>query len=85
MKALDPLNPKNIFNLKGYIIGNGITDFNFDGFLPQGPEIAAAFNVVPQYLLDEVRKNKCKYYFPNAFPERQNYSPECTLFLMKAA
>jgi hypothetical protein len=70
MRALDPLNPKNIFNLKGYIIGNGITDFNFDGFLPQAPEVYSAFNIFPRYMLDDVRKYNCKYYNFNAFPDR---------------
>jgi hypothetical protein len=39
MQAQDPLNKNATFNLKGYIVANGITDFNFDGFVTQAPEL----------------------------------------------
>jgi hypothetical protein len=77
MKSQDPL-AKNLFNLKGWIIANGIVDFNYDGFVRQAPEVFSAFNVIPRYLLDEVRENKCEYWFRNAFPERQEQAnPLC--------
>lgn len=34
MEALDPVKKAGSYNLKGYIMANGITDFNFDGFIP---------------------------------------------------
>ena len=76
MKAQDPLT-KNVFNLKGWIVANGIVDFNFDGFVRQAPELYSAFNIIPRYVLDLARKNKCEYYFYGAFPERQNNNPTC--------
>ena len=76
MKAQDPLT-KNVFNLKGWIVANGIVDFNYDGFVRQAPELYSAFNIIPRYVLDLARKNKCEYYFYGAFPERQNNNPTC--------
>lgn len=77
MRAQDPL-AKNLLNLKGWIVANGIVDFNYDGFVRQAPEIFSAFNIMPRYLLDEVRKNKCEYWFSGAFPERQQQAnPWC--------
>ena len=34
MANLDPVSNKGSFNLKGYVVTNGITDFNFDGYIP---------------------------------------------------
>jgi hypothetical protein len=70
MKAQDPLT-KNVFNLQGWIVANGIVDFNYDGFVRQAPELYSAFNIIPRYALDDARKNKCEYWFIGAFPERQ--------------
>ncbi len=58
------------YNLQGYIVLNGITDFNFDGFYPQTPELLREFNLIPHSLYDEYVKSGCKFYFPEAFPER---------------
>ena len=70
VKAQDPLT-KNVFNLQGWIVANGIVDFNYDGFVRQAPELYSAFNIIPRYALDDARKNKCEYWFIGAFPERQ--------------
>ena len=76
---------KKVFNLKGWIVANGIVDFNYDGFVRQAPEVYSAFNVMPRYLLDEARKNKCEYWFKGAFPERQEQTnPLCDTGAIKA-
>jgi hypothetical protein len=43
----DPINKTGYFNLKGYVIGNGITDFKFDGFVAQAFEMFPYFGLMP--------------------------------------
>lgn len=49
------MNPKNVINIKGYVVGNGITDFNYDGYTRQEDELKNAFNVIPLSLYKEIQ------------------------------
>lgn len=49
-------------NLKGFLVGNGATDWDFD-VMPSFPETAYNFNVIPKSLLDEYQKLECTVYF----------------------
>ena len=45
--AKNATNITGTFNLIGCIIGNGITDFNFDGFVPQAFEVYPHYGIIP--------------------------------------
>ncbi len=59
IKTRDPLNTKDLFNLKGYIIANGFTDFSYDGFVRTAPEMFNTFNLVPRRLFDWAKEKNC--------------------------
>jgi len=56
-----------IYNLKGIIVGNGATDFNYD-ISPSFPDIAYNFNLIPKKLYDNYTKEGCKRYFRDFKP-----------------
>lgn len=50
------------YNLKGYIVGNGATNWDID-ISPAYPEVVYNFNIIPKTLLDTFEANDCHYYF----------------------
>lgn len=50
------------YNLKGYIVGNGATNWDID-ISPAYPEVVYNFNIIPKTLLDTFQENDCRYYF----------------------
>jgi len=72
----DPINKTGWLNLKGYVIGNGITDFKFDGFEAQAFEMFPYFGLMPFSKFQEYKRNNCKLLFEPAVPN-QNQSAEC--------
>jgi len=61
-------------NLKGFMVGNGVTDFNLDVF-PSYPQTLAGFQIIKQQMLDDYEKLNCFYTFNDAIP--YNNTPEC--------
>lgn len=49
-------------NLKGYIVGNGATNWDLD-ISPAFPEVVKNFNIIPESLLKTFEENDCHYYF----------------------
>jgi serine carboxypeptidase-like clade 1 len=49
-------------NLKGYLVGNGATNWDFD-VSPSFPHTLYGFNMVPKKVMDAFDANNCTYYF----------------------
>lgn len=64
-KTMTPL------NLKGYIVGNGATNWDID-ISPAYPEVVYNFNIIPQTLLNTFQTNGCHYYFNDLKDESSN-------------
>lgn len=54
-------------NLKGFIVGNGATNWEVD-ISKSFPEVVFNFNIVPKSLLDTYRNNDCQNYFNDLKP-----------------
>jgi hypothetical protein len=54
-------------NLKGFIVGNGATDWEVD-ISKSYPEVVFNFNIIPKTLLDTYRNNNCQNYFNDLKP-----------------
>ncbi len=65
-----------IYNLKGFAVGNGITDWHFDGE-PASFEAYREFNLIPPELFDLFIKFNCTY---NSATNPVN-DPRCDQFL----
>lgn len=50
------------YNLKGFIVGNGATNWDID-ISPAYPEVVYNFNIIPKTLLKTFQENDCHYYF----------------------
>jgi hypothetical protein len=55
------------FNMKGLLIGNGATSWDYDNS-PSIPQTAVGMGLVPQVLLDEWNTNGCVFYFRDVKP-----------------
>jgi hypothetical protein len=55
------------FNLKGILVGNGATTWDYDN-APSIPQTAVAMGLVPQSLLDQWNANGCVFYFNDVRP-----------------
>ncbi len=55
------------YNLKGFIVGNGATNWDLD-ISPAFPDVVYNFNTIPKSLLDTYKANDCVYYFNNVKP-----------------
>ncbi len=53
-----------IYNLKGFIVGNGATDWEIDSS-PSFPQVLSNFNIIPPRLLKNFTTNNCHFYFRN--------------------
>jgi len=49
-------------NLKGFIVANGVTDFNVDVW-PSFAQTVYNFNIIPQDVYDTVMTNDCHQTF----------------------
>lgn len=72
MKAIG--NETSLFNIKGYVIGNGITDFNFDGFVTTAMDVFPTFSHLPYAKYLEYHQNNCSFRFDLALPGKNNNS-----------
>jgi len=62
------------YNLKGFLVGNGATDWNFD-VDPAFPDVVYNFNLITKEDLDTYKDNNCHYYFNNF--RHKDHSTEC--------
>ena len=62
------------YNLKGYIVGNGATNWDVD-ISPAYPEVVYNFHIINKELLDTFQKDGCHYYFNDV--KTYNNSKEC--------
>lgn len=62
------------YNLKGFFVGNGATDWNIDGG-PIWPEVAYNFNLITKEVYDAFRMNKCEIVWNNI--KQTNNKKEC--------
>lgn len=62
------------YNLKGYIVGNGATNWDLD-ISPAYPEVVYNFNIIPKSLLKKFQDGNCHYYFNDV--KKFNNSKEC--------
>lgn len=62
-------NPNNIalINFKGFIVGNGATDWDFD-VSPSFPDILFNFNIMPRSVLNNYTTNNCSNSFNDVYP-----------------
>ena len=52
------------YPLKGFIVGNGATDWEID-VSPLFPEVVHKFNLIPSGLLNNFTDNNCAFYYHN--------------------
>ena len=52
------------YNLKGFIVGNGATDWDID-ISPSFPDVVYNFNIIPPRLIKNYTDSQCTYYFRN--------------------
>lgn len=55
------------FNLKGYIVGNGCTQWDYD-VSPSFTNTVYGFNLIPRHYLDKFHQLNCTYYFNDLRP-----------------
>lgn len=55
------------YNVKGMIVGNGATDWDYDVW-PAFPDVAYNFNLISKKLLDDYNAKGCVYYFNEVRP-----------------
>jgi hypothetical protein len=58
---------KTKLNLKGFIVGNGATNFETD-ISPSFPDVMYNFNLIQKPLLDTYKNNNCINYFNDFKP-----------------
>lgn len=56
MGTLDRVNQAGSYNLKGYVIANGLTSFMHDGYYINAIENLAHFNHIPISMFEEYQK-----------------------------
>ena len=52
------------YNLKGFIVGNGVTDYELD-MRRSFAEAAYNYKMIPKSLLDTILLNDCHFYWKN--------------------
>lgn len=58
----NPAENKIIFNMKGIVVGNGVTDWQWDGDQAY-VEIAMYHGLIGTALHEEMKANNCNYYY----------------------
>ena len=61
-KIVHPTSSEPNFNFKGFLVGNGATNWDVD-ISPSYPPVVYNFNLIPRTLLDTFENNDCHYYF----------------------
>ena len=51
-----------LINLKGFIVGNGATDWNYD-VMPSFPEVIKYFNLIPESIYNNYTDRGCMKFF----------------------
>lgn len=64
-----------IYNLKGFIVGNGATDWDIDGS-PSLPQVLSNFNIISPRLFKNYTTNNCHFYGRNVKPPNPD-NPIC--------
>ena len=67
---------KVAINLKGFMVGNGATDWDYD-VSPSFPEVVYNFQMVPKSLWDTYESNHCKEFFNDFKPWEGDNIPLC--------
>lgn len=65
------------YNLKGFMVGNGATDWDFD-VSPSFPSIAYNFNLIPKKTYDEYTSLECVVYFNDFKPRTGKNVTRCS-------
>ena len=68
------------YNIKGMILGNGVTDYNYDFFSWTLPYTYAAMGIIPEYLLSMYEEKSCTIKNPFTYPGWRP-TPECQLII----
>jgi len=65
--------PKNetTYNIKGFIVGNGATDWKYDVF-PSFPDVVYQFNIIPHSLWKAYNDMNCVYFFNSTMAPAAN-------------
>ena len=71
---------QNIIPLKGFAVGNGATNWEFD-VSPSLPATVYNFNMIPHSIWDFLTNNNCVFYFNNFYPHTG--PAECETFMDK--
>lgn len=58
---------ENSYNLKGFIIGNGATKWEYDN-APVIPQTASGFDLIPLRIMESFKENNCSFYFEDFKP-----------------
>jgi hypothetical protein len=58
---------KTTYNLKGFLVGNGATNWDFD-VSPSFPSIANDFNLIPTHLYTNYTESGCRVWFNDFIP-----------------
>jgi carboxypeptidase C (cathepsin A) len=66
----------DIYNLKGFMVGNGATNWDFD-VSPSFPETVYNFNLIPKSLIDTFNSNYCVIYFNGFRPDNGTSTETC--------
>ena len=61
-KVVHPNSSEPTINFKGFLVGNGATNWDVD-ISPSYPPVVYNFNLIPKDLLDTFEQNDCHYYF----------------------
>jgi len=71
----------DLINLKGFMVGNGATDWDFD-VSPSFPETLFNFNIITSQTLKEYNDNNCTVWF-NDFRNRTGPTEPCATLWTK--
>lgn len=66
-------------NLKGFIVGNGATDWTFD-VQPVFPELAKYFNLIPESVYKQWTDHECTFFFNGTVHYNDSNSNYSTCF-----
>lgn len=60
-------NFRTSYNLKGLLVGNGATNWDFD-VSPSFPDTVYSFNIIPEHIYGDFVDNGCVFYFNDFRP-----------------
>ena len=68
---MDPTNSSTIYNNKGFIVGNGATEWRIDNW-PVIPEVYYNFNLIPLDVYEGIVNNSCTKFSMDVFPSNDS-------------